>query len=62
MTPVLVVRAEKVASRYSLAPGRPFLPGPTMITFAFGESANFSVASIPFHSFTRSFNVFPMID
>ena len=32
--------------------GSPFFPEPTIITFAFGDSANFSVASIPFHSIT----------
>lgn len=41
--------------------GKPFLPDPTMITFELGDSASFSVASIPFHSITRSFSPLLMI-
>jgi hypothetical protein len=32
--------------------GNPSFPEPTIITFEFGDSANFSVASMPFHSMT----------
>jgi hypothetical protein len=41
--------------------GSPFLPDPTIITFEFGDSASFSVASMPFHSITWSFRPLLMI-
>lgn len=42
--------------------GSPSFPEPTMITLEFGDSANFSVASMPFHWITCSFNPLLMID